>query len=96
MKNAEINYSFSIDVYSAAVLAKRACTFLKPIEAIEKTLPKEFSEEIATIFQSCLSEKAVDRPVLAELVINPLFKQFISLPIYRERLDGQLTENGIE
>ena len=44
MKNAEnsaeINYSFSIDVYSAAVLAKRACTFLKPIEAIQKTLPK--------------------------------------------------------
>ena len=88
VNSAEINYSFSIDVYSAAVLAKRACTFLKPIEAIEKPLPKEFSKEIATIFQSCLSEKAVDRPVLAELVINPLFKQFISLRTFNQRLDG--------
>ena len=32
----------------------------------------------------CLEIKAVDRPVLAELVIDPLFKRFVDLEPYEE------------
>ena len=42
------------------------------------------------MINKCLSNKAVDRPVLAEMVIDPLFREFISLRPFNERTQ----ENG--
>ena len=37
------------------------------------------------MINKCLSDKPVDRPVLAGMVIDPLFREFISLRPFNER-----------
>ena len=43
------------------------------------SIPTNYSEKLAATLKSLLAPKAIERPVLAELALDPLFKEFITL-----------------
>jgi len=50
------------------------------------SIPARFGEDLPVILKKCLENKPVDRPVLAEMVMDPLFREFISLKPFNKRL----------
>ncbi len=85
LKGIAINYSFPIDLFSLAVAARRAATF--DSARSREPLPGRFSAELRDLISACFSEKAVDRPVLAELILHPLIRPHITLePLNESRM----------
>ena len=90
-KSIEKDYSFPIDLYSTAIIAFRTCSFLDPLA--KGPIPNCYSKELAMIIHKCRSKKPVDRPVLAELVIHPLFRPYITLePINESKMTNYLDQ----
>jgi len=48
------------------------------------SIPARFGEDLPVILKKCLENKPVDRPVLAEMVMDPLFREFITLKPFNE------------
>ena len=58
-------------------------------------IPSRYCKELAMILHRSLSRKPFDRPVIAELLIDPLFKPFITLKPFEERILNQSTTNKL-
>jgi len=84
------DYSFPIDMYSLAIVVHRMCNLHTGKEMQEDvtqenfTIPPHFSENLVAMLKSWLAPKAVDRPILAEVALDPLFREFITLEPYNE------------
>jgi len=88
-------YSFPIDIYSLALVAHRLCNLYTGKEKMFKednfevtqenfSIPSHYSKGFSDMLKSWLAPKDVDRPVLAEIAIDPLFKEFITLEPYND------------
>jgi len=60
------------------------------------SIPARFGEDLPVILKKCLENKPVDRPVLAEMVMDPLFREFISLEPFNERIENLKGLDGLE
>ena len=86
MKDDE-EYSFPLDVKVFGLVAHRVLNLLTGKEAIFKeditqenfSIPDHYDQELFNILRSCLATNPVDRPILAELAMHPLFREFITL-----------------
>ena len=51
------------------------------------SIPDCYSEELAAMIRSWLAPKPVDRPVLAGVILDPLFREYITLTPFNERIE---------
>ena len=86
-------YGYPLDVKVLGLVGHRICNLYTGKEPIFKeeitqenfSIPAQFGEQLSDLLKSCLALNPVDRPVLAELAIHPLFREHITLKSgYRE------------
>ena len=94
-------YSFPSDIQVLGLVAHRLRNLItgKEDNIVEVTqenfsIPDCYSPELATMIKSWLAPKPVDRPVLAGIILDPLFREFITLTPYNERKEN-LKASGV-
>ena len=57
---------------------------VKRIEITQEnfSIPAHYSDNLAAMFKSWLAPNPVDRPVLSEVALDPLFREFITIKPY--------------
>ena len=86
------DYSFAKNISHLALLANRLCNLntgkekgLDEVTQETFSIPAHYSDNLSSMFKSFLAPKAVDKPVLAEIALDPLFREFITLQPYSKR-----------
>ena len=92
MKSNAKDYSFPIDIYTLAIVAHRLCNmFVGHEEGLEElnqenfSIPARYSDKLSVMLKTWMAPNPVDRPVLAEIALDPLFSDFFTLKRYRKQ-----------
>ena len=62
---------------------------MKEVTQENCTIPDRYDRRLLELIKKCLATKPVERPVLAEMILDPLFREFITLKPFNERLSKE-------